>query len=99
MARVGRCYPSSQLCPCCGWRVGAASPGGAGWDCSSCGEHHDRDIAAAINILLQGQRVTVVAGLAGHGKNDCGGQVRPGAATPTLAQPESCDARAAQRKQ
>ncbi|GAA2769386.1 RNA-guided endonuclease TnpB family protein [Nonomuraea dietziae] len=22
LARVGRCYPSSQLCPCCGWRVG-----------------------------------------------------------------------------
>ncbi|WP_405147453.1 transposase [Sphaerisporangium sp. NBC_01403] len=90
LTRIGRWYPSSQLCPCCGWRVGKLPLDVREWDCRSCGEHHDRDIAAAINILLEGQRntgTTVAAGLAGHGINDCGGQVRPGEATPTLAPP------------
>ncbi|MEU6715643.1 RNA-guided endonuclease TnpB family protein, partial [Nonomuraea sp. NPDC046802] len=98
VTKIGRWYPSSQYCPCCGWKVGKLPLDIREWDCRCCGEHHDRDIAAAINILLEGQRIngsTVAAGPAGHGINDCGGQVRPGEATPTLAQPETYDAHAA----
>ncbi|WP_424530723.1 RNA-guided endonuclease InsQ/TnpB family protein [Sphaerisporangium viridialbum] len=101
LVKIGRWHPSSQLCPCCGWKIGKLPLKVREWDCRRCGEHHDRDVAAAINILLEGQRIiratsmTVAAGLAGHGENDCGGQVRPGEATPTLAPPETYDDQAA----
>ncbi|MET7336567.1 zinc ribbon domain-containing protein [Nonomuraea sp. NPDC005650] len=101
LVKIGRFFPSSQLCPCCGWKSGKLALEVREWDCPSCGEHHDRDIAAAINILTEGVRnigisgSTVAAGLAGHGINDCGGQVRPGEATPTLAPPATYNAQAA----
>ncbi|MEV0232567.1 RNA-guided endonuclease TnpB family protein [Nonomuraea sp. NPDC050786] len=101
LVKTGRYFPSSQFCPCCGWKTGKLPLEVRGWDCPSCGEHHDRDIAAAINILTEGVRSiaatgsTVAAGLAGHGINDCGGQVRPGEATPTLAPPATYAVQAA----
>jgi putative transposase len=107
---VGRWFPSSQLCPCCGHRSGKIPLEVREWDCTSCGEHHDRDLAAALNILAEGIRLSeaaeAISGRAGQGKeivaagladtrNDCGGRVRPGEATPTLAPPATCGARAA----
>jgi putative transposase len=107
---IGRWYPSSQLCPCCGHRIGKLGLDVRAWDCPSCGEHHDRDIAAVLNILAEGIRLKaqndvndlndvgsvhdVAAGLADT-RNDCEGQVRPGAAIPSLAPPETSTARAA----
>ncbi|GGP04950.1 transposase [Nonomuraea glycinis] len=101
---IDRWYPSSQLCPCCGHRIGKPGLDVRAWDCLSCGEHHDRDIAAALNILAEGIRLNdlndvrsvhdVAAGLADT-RNDCEGQVRPGKAIPTLAPPETSTAHAA----
>ncbi|MBE1561150.1 RNA-guided endonuclease InsQ/TnpB family protein [Nonomuraea africana] len=96
--RIDRWYPSSRLCPCCGWQVGKLPLDVREWDCPSCGEHHDHDIAAALNILAEGIRLRspndVAAGLADT-RNDCEGQVRPGTAIPTLAPPETSTAQAA----
>jgi putative transposase len=107
---IDRWYPSSQLCPCCGWKIGKLGLDVRAWDCPSCGEHHDRDIAAALNILAEGIRLKtqrtlndlndvrsvhdVAAGLADT-RNDCAGQVRPGKAIPNLAPPETSTAHAA----
>ncbi|MFI6836150.1 RNA-guided endonuclease InsQ/TnpB family protein [Nonomuraea africana] len=96
--QLDRWYPSSQLCPCCGWKIGKLPLDVREWDCPCCGEHHDRDIAAALNILAEGIRLRspndVAAGLADT-RNDCEGQVRPGTAIPTLAPPETSTAQAA----
>ena len=48
---VGRFYPSSQICHCCGYRNPALKDLRIrGWDCPQCGSHHDRDVNAAINV-------------------------------------------------
>ncbi|MGN9786248.1 RNA-guided endonuclease InsQ/TnpB family protein [Nonomuraea sp. ZG12] len=98
---IDRWYTSSKLCPCCGHRIAKIALDVRTWDCPSCGEHHDRDIAAALNILAEGIRLKtqddlndVAAGLADT-RNDCEGQVRPGKAIPTLAPPETSTAQAA----
>ncbi|MFG1701610.1 RNA-guided endonuclease InsQ/TnpB family protein [Nonomuraea sp. M3C6] len=95
---IDRWYPSSQLCLCCGWEIGKLALDVRAWDCPCCGEHHDCDIAAALNILAEGIRLRppndVAAGLADT-RNDCEGQVRPGEAIPTLAPPETCATQAA----
>ena len=52
---IGRFYPSSQLCSCCGaqW-AGTKDLSIRGWICQECGAQHDRDINAAKNILKEG---------------------------------------------
>ena len=49
---VDRWYPSSQLCNNCGYRFkGTKDLNVREWDCPRCGQHHSRDVNAAINIL------------------------------------------------
>ena len=54
---VGRFYPSSKLCHCCGHRMQYMGLEIRNWTCSNCGTSHDRDINAAINIKNEGLRL------------------------------------------
>lgn len=53
---IDRFYPSSKTCSCCGYKKKDLKLSDRFWTCPECGERHDRDINAARNILLEGQR-------------------------------------------
>ena len=54
---VDRFYPSSKTCSNCGYKKLNLKLSDRVWTCPVCGEHHDRDLNAAINILLEGERI------------------------------------------
>ena len=54
---IDRFYPSSKTCSCCGYKHQGLKLRDRFWTCPECGEHHDRDVNAARNILLEGQRI------------------------------------------
>jgi putative transposase len=54
---IGRFYPSSKICHCCGHKIDYMGLEVREWTCPNCGEHHDRDINAAINIKNEGLRI------------------------------------------
>lgn len=65
--KVGRFFPSSQLCSACGAVDGPKPLSVRKWTCAACGTTHDRDVNAAKNILAAGQAERL---------NACGGAVR-----------------------
>ena len=54
--QVNAFFPSSQLCSVCGTRHPEVKDLREHWVCEDCGTHHDRDLNAAKNILVEGMR-------------------------------------------
>ena len=56
---VDRWFASSKTCHKCGYVYKNLTLGEREWTCPICGEHHDRDLNAAINILVEGNKILV----------------------------------------
>jgi putative transposase len=54
VSQIGRFFPSSKLCSCCGHKVEKMGLSVREWSCSFCGTYHDRDLNAAQNIYKEG---------------------------------------------
>lgn len=61
VAFVGRFYPSSKTCSVCGYKKQDLTLKDREWTCPNCGTKHNRDINAAVNILLEGRRILATA--------------------------------------
>jgi putative transposase len=62
LIEIGRFFPSSKTCSCCGYLVDELSLDIREWDCPHCNTHHDRDENAAINIRNEGIRILTEGG-------------------------------------
>ena len=58
---IDRFYPSSKTCSVCGYKKEDLKLSDRKWTCPNCGAKHDRDINAAVNILLEGKRMLTTA--------------------------------------
>jgi putative transposase len=56
--KIDRWYPSTKTCSACGHVQRKISLSTRHWTCPQCGQVHDRDVNAAINILAVGQTVS-----------------------------------------
>jgi putative transposase len=59
VVKVGRYFPSSQLCHCCGFQKKDLRLSDRKWTCPKCGKEHSRDINAAVNIKIESKRILV----------------------------------------
>lgn len=58
LIKVGKWFPSSQLCHVCGYKnEETKNLSVREWDCPVCGSHHERDRNAAINIREEARRI------------------------------------------
>ena len=56
LVAVDRWYPSSKSCSACRHILDELRLDQREWNCPKCGTHHDRDINAAQNLLMEGLR-------------------------------------------
>ncbi|KAB8319755.1 IS200/IS605 family element transposase accessory protein TnpB [Tolypothrix campylonemoides VB511288] len=57
LIEIGRFFPSSKTCSCCGHVVDELTLDIREWHCPKCEIHHDRDGNAALNIRKEGLRI------------------------------------------
>ena len=62
LVEIGRFFPSSKTCSCCGHLLDKLTLDIREWDCPSCGARHDRDGNAALNIRNEGIRILSMDG-------------------------------------
>jgi len=55
--QVDRFFPSSKLCNNCGYKHEDLTLDIRSWTYPECGQVHDRDINAAVNILKEANRI------------------------------------------
>ena len=55
---IDQWYPSSKRCSDCGYTMSKMPLNVRQWTCPECGEHHDRDVNAARNVLAAGLAVS-----------------------------------------
>jgi putative transposase len=63
LVKVGRFFPSSQLCSACGFQYKALMLDQREWTCPKCHVHHDRDINASQNLRKEGLRLLSEMGI------------------------------------
>ena len=60
LIKIYRYYPSSQLCSVCNYQNEKVKDLRIrNWQCPKCGRVHDRDVNAAINIMLEGLKIYI----------------------------------------
>jgi transposase len=59
LIKIDKFYPSSKTCFICGYVKEDLKLSDRFWTCPYCGETHDRDYNAAINIHMRGMRKVV----------------------------------------
>ncbi|WP_367267862.1 RNA-guided endonuclease InsQ/TnpB family protein [Okeania sp. SIO2C9] len=65
---ISRWEATSQSCSSCGFKGGKLDLSVREWECLNCGAKHDRDINAAINILVAGGQSETLNGRGGKHK-------------------------------
>lgn len=71
---IDRFFPSSKTCNKCGWINNQLTLKDRNWTCTECGEIHNRDFNAAINILNEGYRINISDGTSDYER---GAKIRP----------------------
>lgn len=60
LVKIDKWYPSSQMCHVCGYKNNATKDLSIReWNCPKCGNHHNRDKNAAINIREEARRISI----------------------------------------